>query len=59
LPDLTATVTLPLKASCELRILARPASDLPNDVTVYLVLNDYRTGLAYVETALHEPIERR
>jgi hypothetical protein len=29
--------------------------DLPdNDVTVYLVLNDYRTGLAYVETALDE-----
>jgi hypothetical protein len=25
-----------------------------NDVTVYLVLNDYRTGLAYVETALDE-----
>jgi hypothetical protein len=22
-----------------------------NDVTVYLVLNDYKTGLAYVETA--------
>jgi hypothetical protein len=22
-----------------------------NDVTVYLVLNNYRTGLAYVETA--------
>jgi hypothetical protein len=34
--------------------MARPASDLPNDVTVYLVLNDYRTGLAYVETALNE-----
>jgi hypothetical protein len=29
--------------------------DLPdNDVTVYLVLNDYRTGVAYVETALDE-----
>jgi hypothetical protein len=29
--------------------------DLPdNDVTVYLVLNDYRTGLAFVETALDE-----
>jgi hypothetical protein len=25
-----------------------------NDVIVYLVLNDYRTGLAYVETALDE-----
>jgi hypothetical protein len=34
--------------------MARPTSDLPNDVTVYLVLNDYRTGLAYVETALDE-----
>jgi hypothetical protein len=34
--------------------MARPASDLPNDVTVYLVLNDYRTGLAYIETALDE-----
>jgi hypothetical protein len=30
-------------------------ADLPdNDVTVYLVLSDYRTGLAYVETALDE-----
>ena len=34
--------------------MARPASDFANDVTVYLVLNDYRTGLAYVETALDE-----
>jgi hypothetical protein len=34
--------------------MARLASDLPNDVTVYLALNDYRTGLAYVETALDE-----
>jgi hypothetical protein len=25
-----------------------------SDVTVYLVLNDYRTGLAYVETAAEE-----
>jgi hypothetical protein len=25
-----------------------------NDVTVYMVLNDYRTGLAYVETAADE-----
>jgi hypothetical protein len=54
LPDLAATVRLPLKVSCELRIMARPASDFANDVTVYLVLNDYRTGLAYVETALDE-----
>jgi hypothetical protein len=34
--------------------MARPTSDFANDVTVYLVLNDYRTGLAYVETALDE-----
>jgi hypothetical protein len=29
----------------------RTADEYPDDVTVYLVLNDYRTGLAYVETA--------
>jgi hypothetical protein len=34
--------------------MARPTSDFANDVTVYLVLNDYRAGLAYVETALDE-----
>jgi hypothetical protein len=34
--------------------MARPASGPSNDVTVYLVLNDYRTGLAFVETALEE-----
>ena len=59
LPDLAATVRLPLKVSCELRIMARPTFDLANDVTVYLVLNDYRTGLAYVETALDEADGRR
>ena len=37
-----------VQVSCELR------SDFANDVTVYLVLNDYRTGLAYVETALDQ-----
>jgi hypothetical protein len=39
---------------CELRTMARPASNPSDDVTVYLVLNDYRTGLAFVETALEE-----
>jgi hypothetical protein len=34
--------------------MARRVSHLPNDVTVYLVLNDYRTGLAFLETALQE-----
>jgi hypothetical protein len=31
-----------------------PAGLPDNDVTIYLVMNDYRTGLAYVETALDE-----
>jgi hypothetical protein len=31
-----------------------PAELPDNDLTVYLVLNDYPTGLAYVETALDE-----
>jgi hypothetical protein len=31
--------------------MARRVSEPSRDVTVYLVLNDYRTGLAYVETA--------
>jgi hypothetical protein len=39
--------------------MPRPASDFANDVTVYLVLNDYRTGLAYVETALDEADRKR
>jgi hypothetical protein len=37
-----------------LRIMVRHTSDLSNDVAVHLMLNDYRTGLAYVETALDE-----
>jgi hypothetical protein len=37
-----------------LRVMARPTPDHTSDVTVYLVLNDYPTGLAYVETALDE-----
>ena len=32
----------------------RTTDEYPDDVTVYLVLNDYRTGLAYVETAADE-----
>src|SRR5271163_3727967 len=39
---------------CELHTMPRPMSQPSNDVTVYLVLNDYRTGLAYVETATNE-----
>jgi hypothetical protein len=31
--------------------MPRLVSDPSDDVTVYLVLNDYKTGLAYVETA--------
>jgi hypothetical protein len=54
LSDLAVTVRLPLGSFVSLRIMARPTSDLPNDVTVYRVLNDYRTGLAFVETALDE-----
>ena len=34
--------------------MPRPRSEPSNDVTVYLVLNDYRTGVAYVETAADE-----
>jgi hypothetical protein len=34
--------------------MSRRASEYPDDVTVYLVLNDYRTGLAYVETTAEE-----
>jgi hypothetical protein len=31
--------------------MPRRMPERSNDVTVYMVLNDYRTGLAYVETA--------
>src|SRR6516162_6044192 len=34
--------------------MPRPMSEPSNDVTVYLVLNDYRTGVAYLETAADE-----
>jgi hypothetical protein len=34
--------------------MSRRVSELSNDVTVYLVLNDFRTGLAYLETAADE-----
>jgi hypothetical protein len=36
---------------CELRTVPRRVPAPSDDVTVYLVLNDYKTGLAYVETA--------
>jgi hypothetical protein len=32
----------------------RSTDEYPDDVTVYLILSDYRTGLAYVETAADE-----
>jgi hypothetical protein len=31
--------------------MQRPVSEPSDDVTIYLVLNDFKTGLAYVETA--------
>jgi hypothetical protein len=34
--------------------MPRRVPELSDDVSVYLVLNDYRTGLAYVETAAEE-----
>jgi hypothetical protein len=34
--------------------MSRRVSELFDDVTVYLVLNDFRTGLAYVETTAEE-----
>jgi hypothetical protein len=34
--------------------MPRRVPELSDYVTVYLVLNDYRTGLAYVETAVGE-----
>jgi hypothetical protein len=38
-------------APCELRIMARPTFDHPNDVTVYLVEEDFgHLGRAYRET---------
>jgi hypothetical protein len=52
LPDPAATARLPLwGAPVSLRIMARPASDDPNDITVYLVEEDFgRNGRAYLET---------
>jgi hypothetical protein len=39
------------RGSSELRIMARPASHVPNDVTVYLVEEDFgQRGRAYLET---------
>jgi hypothetical protein len=34
--------------------MPRRMPERSNDVTVYMVLNDYRTGLAYMETAADE-----
>jgi hypothetical protein len=34
--------------------MPRRVSELSDDVTVYLVLNDFHTGMAYVETAAEE-----
>jgi hypothetical protein len=34
--------------------MSRRVAELSDDVTVYLVLNDFRTGLAYVETTAEE-----
>jgi hypothetical protein len=40
---------------CELRTMYRPASDYPDDVTVYLVVNDFgKFGRAFVETGIAE-----
>jgi hypothetical protein len=39
---------------CECVPMPRRVPESSDDVTVYLVLNDYRTGLAYVETAAEE-----
>ena len=41
LPDRTATAKLPLAGSCRLRVMDRPVSDYPDDVTVYLVVDDF------------------
>jgi hypothetical protein len=55
LPDLAATARLPLGALVSLRMMARTASDHPNDVTVYLVEEDFgRNGRAYLETGAAE-----
>src|SRR5271170_6309143 len=34
--------------------MSHRVSELSDDVTVYLVLNDFRTGMAYLETAADE-----
>jgi hypothetical protein len=45
---------LSLGSSEKLRIMPRRMSERSNDVTVYMVLNGYRTRLVYVETAADE-----
>jgi hypothetical protein len=37
-----------------LLVMSRRVSELSDDVTIYLVLNDFRTGMAYLETAADE-----
>jgi hypothetical protein len=55
LPDRTATAKLTLAGSCELSTMANPGSDYPQDVTVYLVVNDFgKFGKAFVETDIAE-----
>ena len=40
---------------CELRTMSRPASEYPDDVTIYLVVNDFGSlGRAFVETDINE-----
>jgi hypothetical protein len=42
-------------AFCELRTMFRPASDYPDDITVYLAVNDFGSlGRAFVETDIAE-----
>jgi hypothetical protein len=41
--------------SCELRTMSRPSSEYPDDVTVYLVVNDFGSlGRAFVQTDIAE-----
>jgi hypothetical protein len=45
---------------CELRTMSRPASEYPDDVTVYLVVNDFGSlGRALSRPILPRPIGRR
>jgi hypothetical protein len=54
LPDRTGTAKLLLAGSCELRLMNH-LPDYPQDITVYLVVNDFgKFGKAYVETDIAE-----